>query len=108
MPRKNGNGTKSAGEAKRRKDEKGRYVVGAHVWAKYNGDGSFRDCEIIEVEVSKDEQNVRYYVHFVEFNRRMDTWVKAAEVFDVNPENAEAKLSVRNPNTHHVVYENLR
>ena len=98
MPRKNGNGnSKSSGNgaAKKRKDEQGRYVVGAHVWAKYNGDNSFRDCEVIEVEVSKKDERVRYYVHYVEFNRRMDTWVKASEVFDTNPENPDAKLSVR-------------
>lgn len=95
MPKKNGNVNDASNGGKlERKDEAGRYVPGAHVWARYSGDGSFRDCEVIDLQVSKDHNEVKYYLHYVEFNRRMDTWVTEDHVSDKNPENPEAELSV--------------
>eukprot|EP00510_Aplanochytrium_minuta_P002734 CAMPEP_0184015658 /NCGR_PEP_ID=MMETSP0954-20121128/6447_1 /TAXON_ID=627963 /ORGANISM="Aplanochytrium sp, Strain PBS07" /LENGTH=171 /DNA_ID=CAMNT_0026296495 /DNA_START=105 /DNA_END=617 /DNA_ORIENTATION=+ len=86
------NGSKKKGGSDKIKDEKGRYKPGVHVWCLYAGDKSYRDCEIIEVNTLKSGE-IRYYLHWVEFNRRMDTWVKADQVFEMNPDDPEAKLS---------------
>jgi histone acetyltransferase MYST1 len=37
-------------------------------------EGDLRDCEVIERRTSGDGA-VQYYVHYVEFNRRLDEWV---------------------------------
>lgn len=39
-------------------------------------DGELRDCEILEYREVRDGTS-EYYVHFIDFNRRLDEWVKA-------------------------------
>ena len=50
----------------------------------------------IKAENGGGEGNMEYYVHYVEFNRRMDEWV-SGDKFDlstaVRPEKPEAKVA---------------
>ena len=95
-PKKSSSNENGTSEAKiERKDEHGNYNPGAHVWARYSGDGSYRDCEVIDRKIDKETNKcTKYYLHYVEFNRRMDTWVDADQVSDSNPDNPAAELSV--------------
>jgi histone acetyltransferase MYST1 len=34
-------------------------------------------CEIIEIRFNEESQKNEYYVHYLEFNRRLDEWVTA-------------------------------
>uniref|UniRef100_A0A6S8D5C7 histone acetyltransferase n=1 Tax=Aplanochytrium stocchinoi TaxID=215587 RepID=A0A6S8D5C7_9STRA len=91
----NGLSTTATTTGNKKKDELGQlYKPGVHVWCKYTGDNSYRDSQIIEVNTLKNGQT-NYYVHFVEFNRRMDTWVKSTDILDssTNPHDPEAKLT---------------
>jgi len=66
------------------RDEDGSFKIGAKIFCLYHGDGTYRPCKVIDVE-KKSDGNVRYYVHFVEFNRRMDTWVGSEHAKDHDP-----------------------
>lgn len=66
------------------REEDGTYKIGAAVFCPYRKDGSFRPCVIIEKQRNSDG-SVKYYVHYIEFNRRMDTWVSSEDVTDHDP-----------------------
>eukprot|EP00924_Labyrinthula_sp_SR-Ha-C_P009174 snap_masked-scaffold_2-processed-gene-15.7-mRNA-1 protein AED:0.03 eAED:0.04 QI:0/0/0/1/1/1/4/0/439 len=65
-------------------------AVGNHAWCHYSGDKSWRDVEILAI--SKRESGDKYYIHYIDFNRRMDKWVSLNELKKVHPENPKAKL----------------
>lgn len=69
--------------------------VGSHAWCLYKGDNSWRDCEIIAIGKTNiiRSPNNKCYIHFIEFNRRMDTWVKESELLDVHPDDKSQNLS---------------
>lgn len=48
-----------------------------HVWVLWSGDGKFHPCDVIEYKNPGDEF---VYVHFLEFDRRMDIYVRVCEV----------------------------
>ena len=50
------------------------YEVGAKLRCEWR-EGEVRDCEIIERRVSSSTGKPQYYVHYVDFNRRLDEWV---------------------------------
>ena len=51
---------------------------GTIVSAKYSN-AEFKPAKIVESELIK-EGSFRYYVSFLEFNRRMDVWLDAADI----------------------------
>ena len=65
--------------------------IGSHAWCQYKGDNSWRDCEIISVS-TKQDGSTKYYVHYIEFNRRMDAWVDPEALKDEHPEDSSQKL----------------
>jgi histone acetyltransferase MYST1 len=57
--------------------------VGARMRAEWR-DGELRDCEIIERRVTPDGVS-QYYIHYTEFNRRLDEWVAAERLQKPEP-----------------------
>ena len=49
--------------------------------------GDLRDCEIIERRTSGDA--AQYYVHYVEFNRRLDEWVASERLHPIEPKQSQ-------------------
>ena len=47
---------------------------------KWAGDNSERFCDIIEREQSQKTGEWHYYVHYHDFNRRMDEWILPSAV----------------------------
>mmetsp|Transcript_14290 Transcript_14290/g.25602 ORF Transcript_14290/g.25602 Transcript_14290/m.25602 type:complete len:457 (-) Transcript_14290:123-1493(-) len=80
------------------KDADGIFKVGARIFAKYAGDGTYRLCEVIHVqklETPKPGGNtVKYYVHYVEFNRRMDTWIEQNDAHEEHPDGSYKKSDI--------------
>ncbi|GBG24099.1 Histone acetyltransferase [Hondaea fermentalgiana] len=66
------------------RDEDGTFKVGAKIFCPYRKDGSYRPCIVIDVQHNSDG-SVKYYVHYVEFNRRMDTWIPGPDAMDHDP-----------------------
>lgn len=48
--------------------------VGAKVYCKWRDD-EYHPCEVIETRPGEEEGTWQYYVHYTEFNRRLDEWV---------------------------------
>lgn len=53
--------------------------VGTHLPCKWR-DEEFHRCEIIERRPGTQEGTYEYYVHYTEFNRRLDEWVEEARL----------------------------
>eukprot|EP01087_Luapelamoeba_hula_P016317 TRINITY_DN5015_c0_g2_i1.p1 TRINITY_DN5015_c0_g2~~TRINITY_DN5015_c0_g2_i1.p1 ORF type:complete len:447 (-),score=87.16 TRINITY_DN5015_c0_g2_i1:41-1381(-) len=89
---KNGNRriTRSAKEKQEKEKEKIEgLAIGAKVPCLWRQDGRYHQAEIIERRRAKGDENAwEYYVHYTEFNRRLDEWVTEA---DVNPDLSELK-----------------
>ena len=56
------------------------FSVGERAWCQYKGDMSWRTCTILHRE------KLKLYIHFTDFNRRMDSWVNESELAKVSPE----------------------
>ena len=50
------------------------HEIGAKLRCEWR-EGELRDCEIIERRISSSTGLPQYYVHYVDFNRRLDEWV---------------------------------
>jgi histone acetyltransferase MYST1 len=51
------------------------YKVGDRMQCKWTKDNQNHPCEIIELRLNEESQKHEYYVHYLEFNRRLDEWV---------------------------------
>lgn len=67
--------------------------IGSHAWCLYRGDNSWRDCEIIHLSQKITGMIEKYYVHFIEFNRRMDKWVGVEALKDIHPTDPSRSLT---------------
>jgi len=52
--------------------------IGTQIFCKWSRDNEFHKCEIIDVR--EGPQGFEYYVHFVEFNKRLDQWVSEKDL----------------------------
>lgn len=50
-------------------------------------DKTFRDCEVIERRLLPDGTAKQYYVHYVDFNRRLDEWVLPEQLQPISSPN---------------------
>jgi len=71
--------------------------IGAHVLCKWRDD-QYHKCEILDVREGPTPGNTEVYVHYVEFNRRLDEWVSIDKV-DVSSVQAKEKSEEK---PHHV------
>lgn len=67
--------------------EAGEYKVGSYVLVQYR-DGSQRIAKVIERSKKRDpdtdEPIFKYYVHYNDFNRRMDEWVDSQRILSIH------------------------
>jgi histone acetyltransferase MYST1 len=93
-----------------------KYDVGAKLSSKWR-DGQFHDCEVIERRPGEKEGTYEYYIHYAEFNRRLDEWIaedkletrKSVEKKEENSEqgaerktrNQKRKFDELNSDSHH-------
>ncbi len=73
--------------------EDGFFPIGSRIWCPYRGDNTYRLCKVIERHTGTDGKT-KYYVHYVEFNRRMDTWVAAEEALENDPAGGSRKQDI--------------
>lgn len=68
--------------------------IGNRVWAKY--DGQWREAEIIASRHIQLSDKIMYYIHYVDFNRRMDTWLSEdmLSIKIINPDDPNLKLNI--------------
>mmetsp|Transcript_8445 Transcript_8445/g.24012 ORF Transcript_8445/g.24012 Transcript_8445/m.24012 type:complete len:474 (-) Transcript_8445:36-1457(-) len=66
------------------------FSIGSHLVVEWAFDKSHRICRVIERmcenpedEVDESQKRWQYYVHFVDFNRRMDDWVASSQVVEL-------------------------
>ena len=70
------------------------FALGAVLLARWNGDNSDRLCTVIERAKEEDSEDYKYYVHYLDFNRRMDEWIDVSRVLEppsVAAEKAKAR-----------------
>ena len=65
--------------------------IGTKVLCKWKQDSKFHMCEIIEKRKGRKQGTWEYYVHYTEFNRRLDEWVKEAALQPVKEEEKKDK-----------------
>eukprot|EP00753_Platysulcus_tardus_P000948 PLAT10795.3.p2 GENE.PLAT10795.3~~PLAT10795.3.p2 ORF type:complete len:226 (+),score=68.11 PLAT10795.3:27-704(+) len=92
----------------------GRFATGACVMARYR-DGKLRPAQVIDSRPARMSKSHAwdYYVHFIEYNRRMDGWVSGddMELFDafdasgMNEEEQEARKRKRKEAFHERLLE---
>jgi ABC-type Zn2+ transport system substrate-binding protein/surface adhesin len=65
-----------------------------HVWCWYAPDNTYRECEVVAAKLVKSDDNprYRYYIHWEDFNRRMDMWLEEPKLFSVHPTDPEKRL----------------
>lgn len=68
------------------------YAVGLTLLVRWSPDGSSRLASVIE-RASTSEGGWRYYVHYHDFNRRMDEWVSGADRIIAPPSRAVAEAT---------------
>jgi histone acetyltransferase MYST1 len=66
-------------------------AVGDKLKCKWKRDDLFHQCEIIDIKVEEGKPT-QFYVHYTEFDRRLDEWV-TDECFDMSHETEEANAS---------------
>ncbi len=77
-----------------KENEQFKLIAGSGVWARY--EGQWREAEIIASRQNSVTGKVMYYVHYVDFNRRMDTWLSLDVLSSSlqNPDDPDAYLKV--------------
>jgi histone acetyltransferase MYST1 len=74
----------------------GRWGNHQHLWCKNLEGPGYRECEILEaMKDPNSSDGWKYYTHFIDFNRRMDSWVPGNYLFDVHPEDPSKQLEFR-------------
>ena len=64
------------------------FSIGARVRCAWR-DGDLRDCEILEKRTLATGE-VQYYVHYADFNRRLDEWVSVERLHQPQPQSARS------------------
>jgi len=65
--------------------------IGTKVLCQWKQDGKLHMCEVIEKRKGKKQGTWDYYVHYTEFNRRLDEWVKESSLQPVREEEKKDK-----------------
>ncbi len=65
--------------------------IGTKIPCRWKQDGKLHTCEIIERRPGEKEGTWEYYVHYVEFNRRLDEWV-SEDALKVEPSEESKKV----------------
>lgn len=63
--------------------------VGARMRCEWR-DGELHDCEVLERRTSSTTGDWQYYVHYTDFNRRLDEWVGAERLYQPLPASARS------------------
>ncbi|KAH9260445.1 hypothetical protein BASA81_001615 [Batrachochytrium salamandrivorans] len=80
---------------------KNRWPNQVHLWGKHNAE--WRECEVLESRCTQatallEDESKReylYYVHYVDFNRRMDAWLPSVELSESHPEDASREFAFK-------------
>jgi hypothetical protein len=69
-------------------------VVGHQLVVKYR-DGSSRLCKIIEKrQLNTEKESFIYYIHYFDFNRRMDEWITTDRILQY-PSSANSIIAMQ-------------
>jgi hypothetical protein len=77
--------TNASAAPKAPKEEEDRWPDGQHLWGKYGSE--WRECEVLESRprANAEKKEYLYYVHWIDFNRRMDAWVDLVDLLENHP-----------------------
>jgi len=75
QPRKSNDGKHADDDDPNKHEDDHPFKRGSIIMVKWAGDGTDRFCDVIERAQNEKTGEWSYYVHYHDFNRRMDEWV---------------------------------